>query len=200
MNRPGAARISSRTAGRLLALLPVLLLAACAGTRGGGQALPLPMVDEGVLVVGLVADWPGAGQGAGLEWLARREPRGVTGNRLALRQAGPEAIQVRVLRSGRYRWSSIGIDGEAVVAADGQGGFLVEAGKVTYIGHLELVSRCSGCRSLADWLAELEPAARYSDRSAEAREHLAREYPTLAVMPFERFRGRLAFAAEVPAE
>ena len=188
-------RVTGRMTGRLLALLPVILLTACAGPRGSGQAIPLPMVDEGVLVVGLVADWPGAHQGGELDWYARREPRGVTGNLLALRQAGPETIQVRVLRSGRYRWSSVGNNGEAVVAADGQSGFLVEAGKVTYIGHLEMVSRCNGCRTLAAWLAQLEPAARYSDRSTEVREHLAREYPTLAVMSFERFRGRLAFDA-----
>lgn len=204
MHRPAAGPVTGpvigRTTGRLLTLLSVLLLTACAGTRGGGQALTMPGVDEGALVVGLVANWPGARQGGELEWLGRREPRGVTGNQLALRQAGPEAIEVRVLRSGRYRWSSVGITGEAVVEADGQSGFLVEAGKVTYIGHLELVSRCTGCRTLADWLAQLEPSARYSDRSAEVREYLAREFPTLAVMSFERFRGRLAFATDASPE
>jgi hypothetical protein len=190
-------RITGRMTGRLLGLLPILLLAACATPRDSGQSLIMPRVDEGVLVVGLVADWPGAQQGGELEWLASREPRGVTGNRLLLRQRGTEDIQVRVLRSGRYRWSGVGIAGEAVADADGS--FLVEAGRVTYVGHLELVSRCTGCGSLADWLAQLEPAARYSDRSAEVREHLAREHPTLAVMSFERFRGRLAFAAVAPA-
>jgi len=184
----------------LLALLPLALLAACATGQDRGRAVPMPMVDEGVLVVGLVADWPGARQGAELEWLARRDPRGVTGNRLDLRQRGVEDIQVRVLRSGRYRWSAVGIAGEAVASADGDSGFLVEAGQVTYIGHLELVSACVDCRSLAQWLVQLEPTARYSDRSAEVRDYLAREYPTLAVMSFERFRGRLAFVAAGAAE
>lgn len=169
---------------RILIVWGTVALGACAATSAVDDSAPLA-ADEGVLVVGLSSNWAGGSVWLGtnllLQWQALPE-NPYPGSQVRLETQPKQKLQAFVLRAGTYHW--FGVGGRAYIETT-PSGFTVKPGVVTYIGDLQLDSRCTDCVTLPGWIKELDGDVEITDGTPVARQFLAERFPKFNTLPFE---------------